>query len=237
MNDSQSFEKFIQWYTGLTNPSEMKRFISIFADKNFYQYKITDDFSVIKYHYRDISTGEHEELEKNMDLHLYSRAYFYFGYPTVNILPQMAADRIDITIASLRIAYKSATENIFFNSFTKYKNGITNLGQQLSEIKESFNGPLKVASKWDSEYGNKTQNVFKLKTDLKLIHKSGSHQEAIDALIEKYPDFKWIEPRELFKVNGDPNKSQISKVLHHVADLKFEDDIPSAETIRDVLLK
>jgi len=235
MNNKQSFLDFHSWFMSLSNPSHLEKYVRELAEYRFEHPIISDDFKNISSMERNLKTGKYENEVFDVDDDLMRQANRFISNPQQRIYPYLKnKDHVEQLLAATRGAVLSIRRSDFYNQFQAYHRSVAIIGVLLRDIRDHWEKPLKTVGKTNKgDIGSMKRKAHELIDEsYEKILELGSHEEAISYLEDKYEGFNWMGNKELFKKNGEPNKSQLSLALFEIGRLRWGKDTPSDEYIR-----
>ena len=239
----EDFDSFLHYFLEHINPEVLIRRFGVLAndEKNASQAEMTtENFKLIHL----IFTGpEGDDVKSTLDYDkvLYSEAADYFNNPSTKITNEISdLAQLNKYLNMLRTAVVQIRNNReFFDDYPQYVTAIIKLGITLKEIQEVFDKPLKPIKSNTGQTGDKTAKAVELKEYLTIIENSGDHEEAIEKIRERHPEFEYPNPHhKLFQYKDD--KLIIKRAciaLEKIGKIKWKDNGPNWETIKKVLFQ
>lgn len=232
------FDDHIDWIVDLSVPHSFNE-----HKNNFLRYH-TGNSTFIKDSKKGIIKGEFynpdkyvgEEYEDTFDNFIYQKTRAYSSHPNKYISRPVTASklesRIEDWLKDLRLAKVNINnESDFYNEFPYYGKSVRELISILQNLKKLLNSPTQRSNE-------KQQKSYRLEKYRDQIIETGSHQEAVNLIMGEFPDIEWDRPqREVFyKNNEGVNKTQLAYLLELIAQKKWPNSYPKANTIKAYIL-
>lgn len=245
---NKNFKSFLKEFASFSNPKRLELYVKELSTNAYDHAKVTNGHKTIEYEERNMDTGKYESGTLDIDRQLYAEAAKYFDNPAKLSTEIKTSDEIKANLRTLRVTLNEIGKNEFYNNFPAYRAAIFKLGKCLNELKDSVE-PYNRLNETTIEPGVKKSKAYELEWILNILETSSDHDSAFlkikEKLVEEYPQHKWDNFRwtkqqgKLIHVSsGKINGVGASLFLENIAEKLYDkDEVPSAETFRDTLLK
>ena len=248
MYSNKDFKSFLEEFAGFSSPKRLELYVKEFSTNAYDHAKVTSGCQTIEFEERNMDTGKYESGTLDVDRHLYAEAAKYFDNLTKLSTEFKTSDEIDASLRTLRIALNEVEKNKFYEDFPAYRAAIIKLGRGLKELKR-FSKPYDRQNKTKIESGIKKKIVYDLKWIVDILETASDHDSAFRKIIEKlmeddpqheWDNFRWTKKQGklIHASSGKINGVGASFFLKNIAEKLYDkEQVPSAETFRDRLLK